>query len=393
MQKKIRSFLENRILLFALYSAEAIGASMQMIMLGKKMFSGQFPSGEYTRYNNYVVFRNSFWHLIQNKDLFVIYPAEQWDLYKYSPTFALAMLPFAYMPDWLGLMLWSLLGTTLLFFAISRFPYADRHTVSLMLWFLLVEALTGTLSSQSNLLMAGLLIMAFNSLEKKNVKLGTLFIVITFFIKIYGAIAFLLFFLYPQKKKFILYSILWLVVIGLLPLLVISPSQLQYLYLSWYDLLRSDLSASQGMSVMGVLNVWFHIDIDKSIVAGIGLILLVLPLLKVKAYKEDLFRIFFFSGMMIWMIIFNHKAESPTFIIAASGIALWYFSQKANWQIRTLLIIAFIFSCLAPTDIFPPYIRQQIFQPYLVKVIPCILIWFVIEYQLLSGKYEIKKQG
>jgi len=240
-------------------------------------------------------------------------------------------------------------------------------------------------------LMAGLFILAFNSLEKKKTWLGTLLIVITFFIKIYGIVGFLLFFLYPEKRKFILYSLLWLVLIGLLPLVVISPSQLAFLYSSWLDLLRSDHTLSQGMSVMGVLDIWFHIEIDKMLVAVIGFILLAIPLIKTKAYKEPLFRIFFFSSIMIWMIIFNHKAESSTFIIAVAGIALWYFSQKPTIIIRILFILAFIFTCLSTTDIFPEHLRTEIFHPYLVKVIPCILIWIFLNYQMLSGKYQLSE--
>src|SRR5207302_5812022 len=123
---------------------------------------------------------NSFWHLIHNQDLYLLYPSEQWDLYKYSPSFALAMLPFAYMPDWLGVTLWSLLGMAVLFYAVSKFPlplsltptplpeYRERGAAtSLILWFLLFEAITAMQSAQSNVLMAGLFILAFNALEKK----------------------------------------------------------------------------------------------------------------------------------------------------------------------------------------------------------------------------------
>jgi hypothetical protein len=371
---------------------------MQMLTLGKKSFSASFympgkslPAGDYTRYNNYVVFRNSFRHLINHQDLFAVYPSEQWDLYKYSPTFALAMMPFALLPDWLGLTAWSLLGTTLLFFAIAKFPHAGRKETALMLWFLLPEALTGTLSAQSNLLMAGLLIFAFNALEGKKTWLATLLIVITFYIKIYGAIAFLLFFLYPEKKKFFLYSIFWMIVLALLPLILITPQEYGMQLTSWLELLRSDQTVSQGLSVMGLLNRWFGWTPDKLIVIGAGFILLVLPLLKIKKYKDPLFRIFFFSSMMLWMIIFNHKAESPTFIIAVSGIAIWYFLQKPDWMLRGLLLLAFIFTCLSPTDIFPPHIRQDIFVPNLVKVIPCVIIWILLNYQLNAGKYELRK--
>src|SRR6266568_628508 len=94
VKEKIKAILLNKVLLAVIYFAATITASLQMLMLGGRTFG----DAVYTRYNNYVVFRNSFWHLIHNQDLYLLYPSEQWDLYKYSPSFALAMLPFAYMP-------------------------------------------------------------------------------------------------------------------------------------------------------------------------------------------------------------------------------------------------------------------------------------------------------
>lgn len=40
------------------------------------------------KYNNYVIFKMSFPHLVNNEDLYIVQPEEHWDLYKYTPTFA-----------------------------------------------------------------------------------------------------------------------------------------------------------------------------------------------------------------------------------------------------------------------------------------------------------------
>ena len=55
-----------------------------------------------THYNNYKIFKESYFHLIQNKDLYQLYPAEHFDYFKYSPTFSLLMAPIAYLPDLAG---------------------------------------------------------------------------------------------------------------------------------------------------------------------------------------------------------------------------------------------------------------------------------------------------
>jgi hypothetical protein len=390
MNNKLKAVLQNKTVLFLLYSATAIVASMQMILLGKKSFSGEFPSGEYTRYNNYVVFRNSFWHLIHNQDLYALYPSEQWDLYKYSPSFALAMAPFAYMPDWLGLTLWSVLSMVLLFVALVKFPFANQKTSALMLWFVLIEALTCIQNAQSNVLMAALIILAFGAFEKRQVRSASLFIIITFFIKIYGGIALLLFLFYPEKKKFVVWSCLWAAIIALVPLIVISPSQYMLQCSSWLHLLQSDQSASQGISVIGLLHSWFHFEADKFAVTGIGLLVLLLPLIKYKSYKNPIYRILYLANILIWVIIFNHKAESSTFIFAMSGIALWYFMQERNLIYLALAIFAFIFTSLSQTDIFPAFIRHEYLLPYSFKVVPSIVIWVVISCQLFAGNAKLK---
>ena len=79
-------------------------------------------------------------------------------------------------------------------------------------------------------------------------------------------------------------------------------------------------------------------------------------------------------------------AESPTFIIAMAGVVIWFYAQKPSTINIVLLILCIVFTCLSPTDIFPPYVRKEIFQPYVAKAVPCILIWVKIIYDLLFDK-------
>ena len=86
------------------------------------------------------------------------------------------------------------------------------------------------------------------------------------------------------------------------------------------------------------------------------------------------------------MVIFNHKAESPTFVIAMAGVAIWFVMSPKNWANYTLLVLAFVFTSLSPTDIFPKTIRDNIVNPYCLKGVACIAVWlkinidFYIEY-------------
>ncbi|MBK8088138.1 MAG: hypothetical protein IPK31_09410 [Chitinophagaceae bacterium] len=190
---------------------------------------------------------------------------------------------------------------------------------------------------------------------------------------------------YPNKLRAAVYTIGWTVLLAAFPLLVISVSQLSFLYQSWLHLLQNDHSASVGFSVAGWLYTWFHIDAKNATVL-IGALVFCLPFLKWKYYNDVQFKLFFLSSILLWIVIFNHKAESATFIIAVTGIAIWFFSQKRTLLNTILFATAFIFTILSPTDLFPKSIRENFVIPYVLKAVPCILIWFKIMYDLLFFK-------
>lgn len=360
------------------YMLIALLITLQRVAMG---LNYNFSGGVYSHYNNYLIFKQSWFHLLAGKDLYILYPAEYWDLYKYSPAFALFMGSMAYLPDFAGLAIWNLLNALVLYRAVRSLPLGERKN-SMVLWFILIEMITSLQSSQSNALMAGLIIGAFTQLNKGKGIWAALLLVMASFIKVYGAAGFILFLFYPDKIKFILYSILWTVLFALVPLIVTSPEVLLEQYQSWWNMMAADQANSFGFSVMGWLHSWFGLDSLKNIVTIAGIILFFIPLVRYKLYLNDKYRMLFVAHTLLWMIIFNHKAESPTFIIAVSGVAIWYFTEApARWK-NILLLMVFVFTCLSPTDIFPPAIRKELLVPYVIKVVPCIILWTVTFMQL-----------
>ena len=361
-----------------------IVASIHLYSLGA---SHEFGGRMYTEYNNYIIFKNSFFHLIGGKDLYIWHLDEQWDLYKYSPTFALAMGSLAYLPDVVGLIIWNLVNTLVLYAAIRMLPLGDKK-ISLLLWFIALELLTTLQSSQSNALLGGLLIGAFALLERRKTMMATLLLVAATFIKVYGAIGFALFLFYPDKVKFIFWSAFWTVLFFFIPLVVLSPQELIAQYQSWARMMGEDQSVSFGFSIMGWLHSWFGLGGVKNIVIGLGILLFFIPLMRYRQYGNLLYRMLFLAFMLIWVIIFNHKAESSTFIIAVTGIAIWYFAHEpATWR-KVMLWVVFIFTCLSPTDLFPPAVRNGFFVPYVIKVVPCIMVWCIVFAELMRVKKE-----
>jgi len=341
----------------------------------------------YTHYNNYIIFQQSFFHLIQHKDLFAGYQNEYYDLYKYTPTFALLMAPFACLPNIAGLILWNILNGIVLFYAFWKFPFSTDKKKLFAVGFILVEALTSLMISETNCLIVGLMMLSFIAVEKRNTALATFLIILSIFIKPFGLVAFSFFLFYPGKWKAAGYSLLWFAILFILPLLVVSPHELMEIYKSWTMTLKNDHDTSYGISVMGCMNSWFGIN-DRYYSLSIGTLLLIFPLLRYKSYIYSSFRQTILALLLIWVIIFNHKAESPGFIIAIAGVAIWFSQSYSKFNIA-LMVLAFLFTIMSPTDLYPRFIRLQFFMPYCIKAVPCILIWIKIWIELMTRDYSI----
>ena len=118
-----------------------------------------------------------------------------------------------------------------------------------------------------------------------------------------------------------------------------------------------------------------------------GLLLFGLPYLRVSQFKHLAFRLMLLASTLIFTVIFSSGSESPTYIIAFAGVAIWFVIQQKNNWIVGLFIFAFILTSLSPTDIFPRAIKEFI-RLYSLKALPCIIIWLTIIFQMLKEDFE-----
>jgi hypothetical protein len=378
--------ISNRKLIIGLFLVLAIFAGVQAFILSNKTYE---KTGEKaSKYNNYIIFKQSFNHLTENKDLYQLYPEEHKDLYKYSPTFSVFFGAFTLFPDVVGLTLWNILNALVFLLAIYYLPRLNLMQKGLILLICLLEFMTSIQNQQSNALLAGLIILTFGLAEKRYYLMATFCIVFSIYIKVFGVVGLALFLFYPEKWKLVLYTIGWSILLFVLPLVFVSIDQLEFLYKSWGHLLNNDHTISYGFSVMGWLHAWFGIDLDKQIVLISGVILFLIPLVRIKEYKNFTFRFLALASVLLWVIIFNHKAESPTFIIAMAGVALWFITGEKNTLNIVLFASAIILTSLSPTDLFPKFLRDGYVEPLMLKVFPCILIWLKIVYDMLVLKTD-----
>lgn len=342
-----------------------------------------------THYNNFLIFRQSFYHLIDHQDLYQQSGFEYMDLYKYSPSFALFMGPIALLAVVPGLLAWNLVNSLVFFFGFWKLQFRNDKTKAIAFGFLFIEMITSLQNMQSNCLIAGLLLFAFFMMERRKVALAALFIVLTIFIKLFGIVALSLFLLYPQRWKALLYALVWAIIIAILPLLVVNPAHLILLYQNWLTLLVKDYAVPNSFSIYGWLNAWFNLGVSRSVVFVTGGILFIIPLIRRRLFSEVKFRLFFLASILLWVVLFNHKAESPTYIIACTGVSIWFFIQKLRVENLILLGLVFVFTVLSHTDLFPDH---DFIDKYCLKAVPCILVWIKLLWDLMNPAYKTEAE-
>jgi len=150
--------------------------------------------------------------------------------------------------------------------------------------------------------------------------------------------------------------------------------------------MAADQSASYGLSVMGWLHSWFGLEQGKNYVMAVGILLFFLPFLRMERYKDPAYRLNMLAMMLLWVVIFNHKAESPTYIIAVCGAAILYFNEKRTGWRTMLICMVFVFTCLTESDLYSNHTKEYILEPYVIKAVPCIVLWLVVLAELIISK-------
>lgn len=346
--------------------------------------------------NNYKIFKNVYFHTIDKLPLYKEYPLEYFDHNHYGPIFSIVIAPFAMLPDYVGIPLWSLFNAVILAWAITLLPLKATQ-INAILWICLHELLTTLLGLQFNPLMTAIIILSFVYIEKAKDFWSAFFIVLGVFVKLYGIVGLAFFFFSKNKIKFILSLIFWSIVMFCLPMLLSSPEYIIQTYKEWFERLveknneNAGLNSYQDISLMGIVRRFFQ---DSSIpnlpfLIG-GVFLFGLQYLRIKEYKEVSYRLMLLASVLIFTVIFSSGSESPTYIIAFVGVAIWFVIQPkpiSKFYIA-LLIFALILTSLSPSDLIPKYLKDNFIRPYALKALPCVLIWFAIVYEMLRNKFK-----
>ncbi len=346
-------------------------------------------------YNNYLIFKGVFTNTLQERNIFLQYPDLYFDSNHYGIFFSLLIAPFAMMPDGFGAVLWNVASTLVFLYAVYKLPFSDAKK-SFFAWLCLQEFITAATYFQFNIILTGLLILSAVYIYERKETQSAFTILIGTFVKIYGIVGLSAFFFIKNKSKFILSFVVIALLFFVLPMLISSKEFGIQSYFDWYtslsgkNLENQALGTRQDYSLMGVVRrVLGNAEISNLIFLIPGFLLFMLPYLRIKQFKFLPFQMMILASTLLFVVLFSSGSESPTYIIAVSGVMIWFLMQKKWTKVDIgLLIFVMIFTCFAFSDLFPKSIKEEVFIKYSTKAIPCIIIWFRVMYELLTKDFE-----
>jgi len=342
--------------------------------------------------NNFAIFRAASRHLLEARDLYAAYPALHADFYKYSPTFAFLFIPFELLPVVAGYAAFACVCAFTVWAGFTRLLPRREATIALVAAWLSV---VGDLQrGQTNALCAGLMILAWYAFETRRQVPAAAAIAVGAFVKLFPVAALAGAIFHPRKVRFGVVTAAVLLVGAALPLLVTSPMALLGHYDSWFAIESRDAQplarygtggADLYAGLMGQFRVWWDVHWPHWPTQLAGLCILLLPLaLRRDRYDDRLFRTRFLASILVFCVLFNHQAESPSFSIAMIGASLWIaVSPRAAWR-TALFVFAFAVVNLASTDLMPRALYKAYYVKYMLKTVPLIPLWLVMQAELLG---------
>lgn len=345
-------------------------------------------------HNNFLVFRGVFWHLWNGLSLYAEYPLEYWDSNYYGPVFSLIVAPFAVVPEWLGLVMWCIALTLFLWWAVRHSLMTDRQQL-FVFWFCAHELLTALYMQQFNIAIAAIILLAFFLIERERDTSAAFFIMLGTLTKIYGIVGLAFFFFSRHKRRLVLSLVAWGIVLFVLPMLISSPEYVIGQYQEWLQNLSGknadNLFAShQNISLLGMVRkISGCADYSDLWLIVPGIMAFCTPYLRIGQYRYMAFRQTLLASVLMFTVLFSTGSESSGYIIALTGVVVWYTCvpwQRSSWDVA-LMVFVFVLSSLSPSDLFPAAVRRAWVQPYALKALPVTLVWLKLCYEILTRDY------
>ena len=378
-------------------------------------------------FNNFLIYKFTFWHAIEQKSLYAAYPQDHFDANHYGPIFSLIMAPFAVVPSlWVGVFLWHLALGLFLWWAIRQGTLTTEQKV-VVIWLTAHEMLNALGMSQFNVATAAMILLSYSAIHRGKDMWAAFWIVLGTLVKMYGIVGLAFFFFAKSKSKFVMWLLIWTVVLMVLPMPFFGADYVAGQYVEWIKCLGEKgqenlLSDFQNISLLGmvrkigyavsaglpayyevfesagknpdVTNWWWSTWNDLWLIAP-ALIYSALPWLRVKQYKHHAFQLMCLALVLMFVNIFSTGAENSSYIISMLGVAIWFIAvpwKRSRLDIG-LLIFCFVLTSLSSTDLFPGDIRTYWIRAFSLKALPVVLIWLKLVWEMCTREYGEQPQS
>ena len=343
---------------------------------------------------NYCVFRDAtlqFWQGINP------YTQEFVDVHHrffiYSPIFCVLFAPFAFMPFYLGGLVWNLFGYTVFYFGVKNLPGVLSAKAPLIMLYLLLTVAQSLFCFQFNLLVAAIFVWALVLLERDQPFWAILLIMISATTKIYGAVELALLLFYPRFWRNVGYVLLTGIGLLLLPALHGGVEGLLSGYQNWLAQLVSHQSTGIYYSFLFLPGIRsFALPYMRLFQASVLLLMAIPFAFQMSNLKSEIsnlkYKISLLAALMGYIVLFSEAAEYTTYTITMTGYALWYFLEDKRPLVDRILFWAlFVLWCVMPIDLFcPSKLCNYIHSTLWIGVLTYTIAWIRIPISLAAGK-------
>ena len=269
-------------------------------------------------------------------DLYEPYrPTDVQEGYRYSPTFAVLVTPFALLPDSIGGVLWRLFNAGSLLWALGWLtravlpsPVSTKHYAMLLL--LVVPLTLQSLNNgQANLIVIAAMLAAVAAVKEERWNLAAALLAFSFIIKLYPlALGMVLIVLYPRHLSW--RCLVAVVTSMLLPFFCQSPEYVADQFAKWIVLLRSedrsDIQLEHMYRDLWLLIHLYGVPIGRPVytilqaLAGAGVAVLCWRRQRT-GWSSPALLMSTLALVTAWMMLLGPATESSSFVLLAPSLA------------------------------------------------------------------------
>jgi hypothetical protein len=357
---------------------------MAVLATYHKIFVHGYPAD-----NNLKTFLASYGHLINNLDMYLEYPAEHGDQFKYTPTFGLYVWPLTHLPYLLAAVLFSLFNLAVFVLGVWRLPIKQSDK-NIFLWAALPELAGAIQNFQTNGMISGFFLLSYSFFLGGKQWSAVTSIAVAFFTKIFSAALLTLGWAVAKgpRERWRYVGVVGLVFgfFFILPAFFVGFDNLLAQY-SNYARLQGSENTQQPIgyySIMHIVSALSGMPIRNIYFQLIGALLVAAPLLTSighhlwKRIPQALF-----ASAVLFMLVFNHRTESETFIIGMTGFLVWWVAQPRNGWTWFLFIFNFVCVSALYGDLFLTAEQKILYlEPIYIKIWGILIVWFIVQFQI-----------